>query len=75
MYHTKLEQLTSLINKLNGLSRTLGNDFFLPDIVQATLASGENSGDPDAHRDVTPERFSKLEKELVRAKGETVSGS
>jgi hypothetical protein len=72
-YHTKLEQLMTLTNKLKGLTRTLGSDFFLQDIIETEFASGENPSDPDANRDVTPERFSKLEKELVRGKGEVVS--
>ena len=72
-YHTKLEQLTTLTNKLNGLARTLGSDFFKPDVIGAEFASGEDPNDSSANRDVTPERFSKLEKELVRGKGEVVS--
>ncbi|KZP14853.1 hypothetical protein FIBSPDRAFT_833637 [Athelia psychrophila] len=71
VYHTKLEQLTTLTTKLNVLARTLGKEFFQPDIIHAALAPGENASDTNAHRDVTPERFSTLEKELVRAKGET----
>ena len=55
------------------MARTLGSDFFQPDIIPAEVASGENPNDPSANRDVTPERFSKLEKELVRGKGEIVS--
>ncbi|KAJ7040686.1 microtubule associated protein [Mycena alexandri] len=59
LYHTKLEQLTTLGNRLSALSRTLGPDFYPQDI-----------NDDGEYRDVTPERFSKLEKELVRGKGE-----
>ncbi|KAJ7489338.1 microtubule associated protein-domain-containing protein [Mycena latifolia] len=59
LYHTKLEQLTTLTNRLNALSRTLGPEFYSQDLV-----------DEAEYRDVTPERFSKLEKELVRGKGE-----
>ena len=73
IYHTKLEQLTTLTNKLNSLSHTLGPEFYPPDITEPALASGEDSGNSTANRDVTPERFSKLEKELVRGKGEVVS--
>jgi protein regulator of cytokinesis 1 len=73
LYHSKLEQLTSLTNRLTALCRTLGPDFYCSDIVDPTPAAGENSKDPSAHRDVTPERFSKLEKELVRGKAEVVS--
>ncbi|KAJ6504120.1 microtubule associated protein [Mycena vitilis] len=59
LYHTKLEQLTTLGNRLGALSRTLGPEFYSQDII-----------DDEEYRDVTPERFSKLEKELVRGKGE-----
>ncbi|KAJ7750397.1 microtubule associated protein [Mycena maculata] len=59
LYHTKLEQLTTLTNRLGALSRTLGPDFYPQDII-----------DDGEYRDVSPERFSKLEKELVRGKGE-----
>ncbi|KAH9896871.1 microtubule associated protein-domain-containing protein [Cubamyces lactineus] len=69
-YHTKLEQLLNLTSRISGLSRTLGTDFFAPDILEPTAASGEDEYDSSSHRDVTPERFSRLEKELVRGKGE-----
>jgi protein regulator of cytokinesis 1 len=36
-------------------------------------AVGETAYDAGANRDVTPERFMKLEKELVRGKAEVVS--
>ncbi|KAI0041479.1 hypothetical protein FA95DRAFT_1548712 [Auriscalpium vulgare] len=65
LYHTKLEQLSTLTNRLIAMSRTLGDDFYSEDIlVPQPLA------DTGSHRDVTPERFSRLEKELVRGKGE-----
>ncbi|EGN94424.1 hypothetical protein SERLA73DRAFT_163026 [Serpula lacrymans var. lacrymans S7.3] len=70
MYHTKLEQLTTLTNRLNSLSRILGANCFQLDILQPVIASGEDIDNPHAYRDVTPDRFSKLEKELVRGKGE-----
>ncbi|TFK37089.1 microtubule associated protein-domain-containing protein [Crucibulum laeve] len=70
LYHTKLEQLTTLTNRLNALSRTLGPDYFAHDIVEPTPAAGESGQYPSLNRDVTPERFSKLEKELVRGKAE-----
>ncbi|KAJ8475251.1 hypothetical protein ONZ51_g6669 [Trametes cubensis] len=69
-YHTKLEQLLNLTSRISGLSHTLGADFFTPDILEPTPASGEDEYDSSSHRDVTPERFSRLEKELVRGKGE-----
>ncbi|KAJ7220568.1 microtubule associated protein-domain-containing protein [Mycena pura] len=59
LYHTKLEQLTTLGNRLGTLSRTLGPEFYSKDII-----------DDEEYRDVSPERFSKLEKELVRGKAE-----
>jgi protein regulator of cytokinesis 1 len=49
-------------NRISALSRTLGPEFYPQDIT-----------DDGEYRDVTPERFSKLEKELVRGKGEVVS--
>ncbi|KAH7922540.1 hypothetical protein BV22DRAFT_1070288 [Leucogyrophana mollusca] len=70
IYHTKLEQLTTLTNRLTNLSRTLGSDYFHADIVQPCAAPDEDPDDPNALRDVMPERFAKLEKELVRGKGE-----
>ncbi|KAF9527211.1 microtubule associated protein [Crepidotus variabilis] len=70
VYHTKLEQLNSLTNRLNVLARTLGFEYFAFDILESTYSGGENSTDPTACRDVTPERFLKLEKELVRGKAE-----
>ncbi|KAF8201205.1 microtubule associated protein-domain-containing protein [Mycena galopus ATCC 62051] len=60
LYHTKLEQITTLRNRLSALLRTLGGEFYSQDIMD----------DDGEYRDVTPERFSKLEKELVRGKGE-----
>ncbi|GJE92448.1 hypothetical protein PsYK624_086020 [Phanerochaete sordida] len=70
LYHTKLEQLTTLTSRIHTLARTLGPDYFPHDVVEAAVADNESEQDPDARRDVTPERFSKIEKELVRGKGE-----
>ncbi|KAI0700321.1 microtubule associated protein-domain-containing protein [Cytidiella melzeri] len=70
LYHTKLEQLLTLTNRIAALSRTLGPDFYPPRDLEPLIAAGEDEIEPDAHRDVTPERFSKLEKELVRGKSE-----
>ncbi|EIW55715.1 uncharacterized protein TRAVEDRAFT_38910 [Trametes versicolor FP-101664 SS1] len=69
-YHTKLEQLSNLTSRISALSNTLGPDFFPADILDSTPAAGEDEYDSGARRDVTPERFSRLEKELVRGKGE-----
>ncbi|TDL20353.1 hypothetical protein BD410DRAFT_791159 [Rickenella mellea] len=70
LYKTKLEQLTHLTNRISALARTLGTDFYTSDILEHTPCQGENAGDSSALRDVTTERFSKLEKELVRGKSE-----
>ena len=72
LYHSKLEQLQTLTNRINAISRTLGNDFYSRDIIEAAPAPGLSSGDSNPFRDVTVERFSKLEKELVRGKAEIV---
>ncbi|KAL0060668.1 Microtubule bundling protein [Marasmius tenuissimus] len=69
LYHTKLEQLTNLTNRLNALAKTLDSGFFGPDILEPTLAHDDKTDTPP-HKDVTPERFSRLEKELVRGKSE-----
>ena len=42
------------------------------EILEPASAAGESEIDLSSHRDVTPERFSRLEKELVRGKGEVV---
>ena len=65
--------MNTLINRLNALARTLGSEYFAHDIVEPLPAAGEDPYDANANRDVTPERFSKLEKELVRGKAEVVS--
>ncbi|PIL27511.1 hypothetical protein GSI_10662 [Ganoderma sinense ZZ0214-1] len=69
-YHTKLEQLLNITSRISSLANTLGRDFYASDILEPTPAVGEDEYDSTSHRDVTPERFSKLEKELVRGKGE-----
>jgi len=73
LYHSKLEQLQTLTNRINTISRTLGSDFYSRDITEAAPAPGLGPGDPNPFRDVTVERLSKLEKELVRGKAEIVS--
>ncbi|KAJ3784520.1 microtubule associated protein [Lentinula aff. detonsa] len=70
LYHTKLEQLTNLNHRLNALARSLNSDFYSQDILEPTPAFEESAFDLSIHRDVTPERFSKLEKELARGKAE-----
>jgi len=71
VYHTKLEQLNALTNRLSAIARTLGAEYFALDMIEPTPALGESPTD-HACRDVTPERFLKLEKELVRGKTEVV---
>lgn len=71
LYHTKLEQLTNITHRLNAMARSLSSDFYSQDILEPTSAS-EGGLDTNVHRDVTPERFSRLEKELARGKAEVV---
>ncbi|KAF8273523.1 microtubule associated protein-domain-containing protein [Lactarius quietus] len=66
LYHTKLEQLIALTSRLVSMSRVLGDNFFPEDVLDPS--AGRSPGTP--YQDVNPERFSKLEKELVRGKGE-----
>ncbi|KAJ3837684.1 microtubule associated protein [Lentinula raphanica] len=70
LYHTKLEQLTNLTHRLNAVARSLNSDFYSQDILEPTAPVEEGTMDSTMHRDVTPERFSKLEKELARGKAE-----
>jgi hypothetical protein len=72
LYHSKLEQLQTLTNRINVISQTLGCDFYSRDITETAPALGLSPGDSNPFRDVTVERFSKLEKELVRGKAEIV---
>ncbi|EIW75642.1 hypothetical protein CONPUDRAFT_77281 [Coniophora puteana RWD-64-598 SS2] len=65
-YHSKLEQLTALSNRLNGLAQILGPNFFPPEAGSLACAD-ETEGD---ERDVSQEQFSRLEKELVKGKAE-----
>jgi hypothetical protein len=51
------------------MSRIVGEGFFPEDIFE--YSTDAHSGVP--YQDVCPERFSRLEKELVRGKGEIVS--
>ncbi|KAF9044417.1 microtubule associated protein-domain-containing protein [Panaeolus papilionaceus] len=69
-YHTKLEQLNTLTNRLTALTRTLGQDYFSRDIFHKATAVDEDYSDPNAIKDVSPEQFLKLERELVRGKAE-----
>ena len=62
----------SLTGRLNNLANVLGPDFYSDEVLEPTPALDEDEDDPASHRDVTPERFAKLERELVRGKGEVV---
>ena len=64
----------NITSRIKTLANTLGQEYFAPDVLEPTPAQGEDEYDAASHRDVTPERFSRLEKELVRGKGEVVSG-
>jgi protein regulator of cytokinesis 1 len=68
LYHTKLEQLIALTTRLVSMSRVVGDNFFPEDVLDPS--AGRSPG--ALYQDVNPERFSKLEKELVRGKGEIV---
>lgn len=70
-----MEQLQSIKNRLNVLAKTLGSEFFSPGALESAFSPGENPADSNGDQDVTPERFLKLEKELVKGKAEVVSGS
>ena len=86
LYTSKLEQLNTLTTRLSNLASTLGSTFFGDDILNPTPSPGElsvvttssrtaddtiTSIEEEAMlRDVTPERFNRLEKELVRGKNE-----
>ena len=51
------------------MSRVVGDNFFPEDALDQSVGRGPGA----LYQDVNPERFSKLEKELVRGKGEIVS--
>jgi protein regulator of cytokinesis 1 len=72
----KLEQLQTLTGRLHTLEDTLGPPFFPPDVLAPTPAPVDAAdaapNDEEPLRDVTPERFARLEKELVRGKAEVV---
>ncbi|KLO17899.1 hypothetical protein SCHPADRAFT_845934 [Schizopora paradoxa] len=70
LYKAKLEQQTNYINRIVTLSRTLGTHLFSPDMMELCAAQGEDPSDILSLRDVTPERFSKLDKEFYRGKAE-----
>jgi len=42
------------------------------DVLEPSTAPGENVLDPESYRDVSSDRFLKLEKELIRGKAEVV---
>jgi hypothetical protein len=51
------------------MSRIVGDAFFPEDVLDSSTSCSSSETYPD----VCPERFSRLEKELVRGKGEIVS--
>lgn len=66
LYHTKLEQLIALTSRLVAMSRIVGDGFFPEDVLDSSTSCSSGI----SYQDVCPERFSRLEKELVRGKGE-----
>ncbi len=71
LYQSKLEQLHNLCGRLATLAQTLGSSFYGSDMLNPVPAPGEEDS-IDGWKDVTPERFNKLERELVRGKAEVV---
>lgn len=80
MYSAKLEQRNLLTTRLYAFSRTLGAGFFPNDVLHiSSSASSSSSHAPapvlltdDSRRDVTPEKFAKMEREIDRARAEVV---
>ncbi|KAG8935183.1 hypothetical protein FRC01_007416 [Tulasnella sp. 417] len=83
VYQVKFDQLSTLINRVNQLTRTLGLDFFAPEALSTAPPAYDQlfdpssstmdisvSAKPPAHVDVTPERFQRVEKELAKGKAE-----
>jgi protein regulator of cytokinesis 1 len=63
-YELTSHYVPALSNRLHSLGNTLGSGFFPPDILSSRASLDASL------QDVTPDRFSKLEKELVRGKSE-----
>ncbi|KAG8934977.1 hypothetical protein FRC02_008833 [Tulasnella sp. 418] len=84
LYNSKHEQLVTVSNRIHNITRTLGPAFFPPDVLNHNPVHASDSSIPiDSSNesnfsetqapirvDVTPERFSRLEKELMRGKTE-----
>ena len=70
-YTSKLEQLRALTARLAALAETLGKHFYSSEVLKPAPASGRKEH-ADSWRDVTPERFNWLEKELMRGRAEVV---
>ncbi|KAG8945513.1 hypothetical protein FRC04_000716 [Tulasnella sp. 424] len=86
VYKVKVDQLSTVINRINGLTRTLGMDFFTAEALSTSANSPpaydqicdpssstmdvSEPTDAPAYVDVTPERFQRVEKELARGKVE-----
>lgn len=64
-----MEQLIALTSRLVAMSRIVGDGFFHEDVFDSSASCSSSV----PYQDVCPERFSRLEKELVRGKGEMVS--
>ena len=71
LYTSKLEQLHALTARMATLAETLGKSFYSSEVLKPAPAS-EQKEHTDSWRDVTPERFNWLEKELMRGRAEVV---
>lgn len=71
LYASKLEQLHALTARLASLAETLGKHFYSSEVLKPAPASGQKEH-ADSWRDVTPEHFNWLEKELTRGRAEVV---
>ncbi|KZO94497.1 hypothetical protein CALVIDRAFT_538955 [Calocera viscosa TUFC12733] len=73
LHAAKLEQLSLLSSRLTALATSLPPDFFPPEYLNIhplPLPSTRAAGSEADLEDVTPERFSALEHELLRGKSE-----
>ncbi|KAG8986502.1 hypothetical protein FRB90_003970, partial [Tulasnella sp. 427] len=86
VYQLKVDQLSTLVNRVNQLARTLGLDFFAAEALTTSAnppPAYDQIFDPSSstmdtsesnkaltYVDVTPERFQRVEKEVARGKAE-----
>ena len=60
-------------NRIISLARVLGSEYFSIEVMEPPPTYGESMMETQTLRDVTPERFSKLDKEVAKGKSEIVS--